>query len=63
MNTDTGQIKAMLDLTEDEKKSGKWVPVADEVAEAARTLNLEQKVSELRAKERQLEGLRKPGRR
>lgn len=36
MNTDTGQIKALEELTEPERESGKWVPVSDYVAETVR---------------------------
>lgn len=36
MNTDTGQIKALMDLTAEERSSGKWVPVSDYVADTVR---------------------------
>jgi hypothetical protein len=69
MNTDTGQIKAMLELSEDERKSGKWVPVSDDLAAGAERVGLEQAVNDLKARREleakvcQLEGLRKEGRR
>ena len=67
MNTDTGQVRAFMALTEKERASGVWVPISDDLAAAASALGVENATARLRqmrkANERQLEGLRKPGRR
>jgi hypothetical protein len=33
MNTNTGELRKLLDLTEGERESGEWVPVSDRAAE------------------------------
>lgn len=67
MNTNTGTIRDMADLTEQERKSGEWVPVSDELAAAAKELDLARHTAkhrrDLAAAERQRAGLAKKGRR
>ena len=53
MNTETGQLKELKELTEKEKKSGKWIEVPEPQLGAVRGMNRKQRrrwAAEQRAK-------------
>lgn len=47
MNVDTGQIKRLLELREDEKASEKWIEVSPAVARAMVEADIEAKVQQI----------------
>lgn len=61
MNTDTGKVKQWKDITEEERKSGKWVEIPPELEEKVLALSEEARIQFMKEAESvRLEGKRVP---